>query len=204
MAITSTDPTLGFLGLVIPINRYITLSESQNSFVQAPNPGPTPPNPEGLTAFQIAENVRQYRVAREDRKTFCKFQIILVSMITNNCPGKYLTTLKNPITKFCRGTPLQILQHLWTKYGTISSQDLTANYTAMAAKWNPPTPIEDLFLQLRDGQEFATDGNESISNSQLLRLCYDNVNSTGLFNDALKIWRAKAQADKRIHCSALT
>jgi hypothetical protein len=206
MAITSTDPTLGFLGLVIPDNRYITLSENQNSFVQPPDPGPTPPNPEGLTAFQITENVRQYGVAREERKTFCEFQIILVSMITNNCPDKYLTALKDPITKFRRCTPLQILQHLWAEYGTISSQDLTANYTAMTAKWNPPTPIEDLFLQLRDGQEFATDGNESISDSQLLRLCYDNVNSTGLFNDALKIWRAKPQANKTypLFCTYMT
>jgi translation initiation factor 2B subunit (eIF-2B alpha/beta/delta family) len=30
----------------------------------------------------------------------------------------------------------------------------------------------------------------------MLRLCYDNVNATGLFNDALKIWRAKPDAAK--------
>jgi len=61
----------------------------------------------------------------------------------------------------------------------------------MTAQWNPPTPIEDLFLQLREGQEFTTEGSETINDSQLLHLCYDNVNKTGLFNDALKIWRAK-------------
>jgi hypothetical protein len=66
----------------------------------------------------------------------------------------------------------------------------------MTAQWNPPTPIEDLFLQLRDGQEFATDGNETISDSQLLRLCYENINNTGLFNDALEVWRAKPPAAK--------
>jgi hypothetical protein len=127
-------------------------------------------------------------------------------MITNNCPDKYLTSLKDPITKFRRCTPLQILQHLWQEYGTITSQDLTANYTTMTAQWNPPTPIADLFLQLHDGQEFAADGNESISDSQLLRLCYDNVNNTGLFNNALKLWRAKTQADKTypLFCTYMT
>jgi hypothetical protein len=207
MAITSTDPTLGFLSLVIPNDSYITLSKNQTSFAPPLDPGPTPPNPDGLMNFQITENVRQYGVARKDHKTFCKFKIILVSMITNSCPNKYLTTtLKDPINKFRRCTPLQILQHLWQEYGTITSQDLTSNYTAMTAQWNPPTPIQDLFLQLRDGQEFATDGDESLSESQLLRLCYDNVDNTGLFNDALKVWRAKARAKKTypLFCTYMT
>ncbi len=91
MAITSTDPALGFLSLVISDTSYITLSENQTSFAPPLNPGLTPPNADGLlTAFQISENVRQYSVSREDHKTFCEFKIILVSMITNNCPDKYL------------------------------------------------------------------------------------------------------------------
>ncbi len=206
MAITSADPILGFLGLVITNDRYITLSANQTPFSAPADPGLNPPDPAGLTAIQITEGVRRYNLARDERKTFLEFQIILVSMITNNCPEKYLATLKDPITKFRRCTPIQLLQHLWTEYGSITSQDLTANYTRMTAQWNPPTPIEDLFLQLRDGQEFAAEGNEVISISQLLRLAYDNVNKTGLFNDALKVWRAKPQADKTylLFCTYMT
>jgi hypothetical protein len=206
MAITSSDPILGFLGLVIQDSSYITLSATQTSFTPPADPGTAPPDTAGLTAFQISEGVRRYGIERDEFKTFCEFKIILVSMITNNCPDKYLTTLKDPITKFRRCTPLQLLQHLWNDYGTITSQDLTANYTKMTAQWNPPTPIEDLFLQLRDGQEFATEGKETISDSQLLRLCYDNVNNTGLFNDALKVWRAKPPLTKTypLFCTYIT
>jgi hypothetical protein len=66
----------------------------------------------------------------------------------------------------------------------------------MNAQWNPPTAIADLFKQLQDGQILARDGKEDITNSQLLRLCYDNINATGLFDDALKIWCAKPEASK--------
>jgi hypothetical protein len=206
MAITTTDPILGFLGLVITDTSYVTLSATGVSFAAPIDPGPAPPDPTNRTAFQITEDIRQYNVAREEFKTYCEFKIILVSMITNNCPEKYLTTLKDPITKFRRCSPLTLLQHLWSDYGTITSQDLTTNYTRMTTQWNPPTPIEDLFLQLRDGQEFATDGHETISDSQLLRLCYDNINKTGLFNDALKVWRAKPIADKTylLFCAYMT
>ena len=196
MAITTTDPILGFLGLVITDIKYVTLSNTGASFTAPLDPGVIPPDPTNLTAVQLAEAIRQYNLARDEFKTYCAFQIILISMITNSCPKKYLTSLKDPITKFRRCTPLALLQHLWTEYGTITSQDLTTNYTRMTAQWNPPTPIEDLFLQLRDGQEFATDGNKTISDSQLLRLCYENVSNTGLYNDALKVWRAKLHATK--------
>jgi hypothetical protein len=33
----------------------------------------------------------------------------------------------------------------------------------MNAQWNPPTPIDDLFKQLHDGQLFAKDGKEDIT-----------------------------------------
>ena len=62
--------------------------------------------------------------------------------------------------QFCHCTLIQLLKHLWNEYGTIT------------------------FLQLREKQLFATEGSETIDNTQLLCLCYDNVNKIGLFNDA--------------------
>jgi hypothetical protein len=206
MAITTSDALLGFLGLVLKNDSFITLSANGTSFVNPVDPGPTPPIIVNGTAAQIAEGLRRFTAEREEYKTFCEFKIILVSMITNNCPEKYLTALKHPITKFRRCTPLELLTHLWNEYGTITSQDLTANYARMTAQWNPPTPIEDLYLQLRDGSEFATEGQETIDDSQLLRLCYDNISNTGLFNDALKIWRQKPPAAKTyaLFCTYMT
>lgn len=207
MAITSSDSILGYLGLVLKDSSFITLSANGTSFVEPIDPGNNPPAaPTPATAAQIAELLRRFNIDREEYKTFCEFKIILVSMITNSCPEKYLTALKHPITKFRRCTPLALLTHLWTEYGTITSQDLTANYARMTAQWNPPTPIEDLYLQLRDGREFATEGNETIDDSQLLRLCYDNISNTGLFNDALKVWRQKPDNAKTyaLFCTYMT
>lgn len=191
MAITSaTEPMLGFLGLVLKDESYSSINNG-TSYNLPVDPGAGPVHANNATAAQITETSRLFTIEREQYRTYCEFQVILVSMITNCCPEKYLTALKHPITKFRQCTPLQLLDHLWIEYGTITSNDLTMNYAQMTAQWNPPTPIEDLFLQLREGQLFATEGSETIDDTQLLRLCYDNVNKTGLFNDALKIWRNK-------------
>ena len=52
------------------------------------------------------------------------------------------------------------------------------NYAQMTAQWNPPTPIEDLFLQLREGQLFATEESEMIDGIQLLRHEQDDSYTT--------------------------
>jgi hypothetical protein len=194
MAITTSDPILGFLGLVLKDSIFQTLNDTAASYVPPENPGDTP-TATG-TAAVIAEATRVFAIDQEKYNTYLQFKIILISMITTNCPEKYLSDLKDPITKFCRRSPLELLNHLWTTFGTITSKDLTENWSSMNTQWNPPTPIADLFQQLQDGQTFAKDGKEDITDSQLLRLCYDNVNATGLFNDALKLWRAKPDASK--------
>jgi len=58
---------------------------------------------------------------------------------------------------------------LWERYGTISQAKLAENITRMSAPWHPPQPIEDLFLHLTRGSQFASDGSESIALSQVLR-----------------------------------
>ena len=78
-----------------------------------------------------------------------------------------MTTLKHRITNFLQYEPLTLLDHL---YGTITSSKLTSNFNCMAARWNPPTPIADLFQQLSYGEEFVEEGNEIINDIQLLCL----------------------------------
>jgi hypothetical protein len=179
MAITTSDPVLGFLGLFLKDSIFQTLNATAGSYAPPTNPGDSP-NATG-TAAVITKATQMFVINQDKYNTYLQFKIILISMITTICPKKYLANLKDPITKFCQCSPFDLLNHLWTTFGTITSKDLTDNWSTMNAQWNPPTPIADLFKQLHDGQLFAKDGKEDITNSQLLRLCYDKVNATGLF-----------------------
>ena len=68
MAITTADPILGFLGLVITDIKYITLSKTGASFTAPIDPGVVPPDPSGLTAVQLAEALRQYNLNQKISK----------------------------------------------------------------------------------------------------------------------------------------
>jgi len=61
------------------------------------------------------------------------------------------------------------MEHIWITYGKITTSDLTTNEERMYTNWNPPTPIETLYEQLTDGQQFAMQEGETIHNLQLVR-----------------------------------
>jgi hypothetical protein len=143
MAITISDPLLGFLGLVLKDSIFQTLSDPATSYTPSADPGNSPNVTS--TGAVIAEATRVFIIEQDKYNTYVQIKIILISMITTNCPEKYLSDLKDPITKFHRCTPLELLNHLWTTFGTITSKALTDNWSSMNAQWNPPTPIADLF-----------------------------------------------------------
>ena len=68
--------------------------------------------------------------------TYCEFRIILISMITNKCQEKYMKTIKHRITKFCQCKLINLLDHICTECGTITSSNLTANFKVQSCYWN--------------------------------------------------------------------
>ena len=86
-------------------------------------------------------------------------------------------------------TPYALLKHLLDTYGAVWDSDLDANQVRMKAKWIPPMPIEALFRQLRQAQEFAKQASEKIPDTALCRAGYNNLQSTGLFTQSCYEWR---------------
>ena len=55
-------------------------------------------------------------------------------------------------------------------------------------KWDANTPIEMLFNQIDDAQDFAAAAGQPYTNNQLLTTAYNLVYATGLFFDDCKAW----------------
>ena len=168
MSVTTCDRNLGFLGKILRTSYFDPLNNG-NPFAPPIYPGTALINATGTSA-QVTEVVRLYKEDKEQFTTYCEFHIILISMITNKFPEKYMTNLEHCIAKFCQCEPLTLLNHLYTEYRTIASSKCTANSDCMTVCCNPPTPIADLFQQLNYGEEFVEEGNEIINDIQLLCL----------------------------------
>jgi hypothetical protein len=56
------------------------------------------------------------------------------------------------------------------------------------AAWQPPTPIDALFQQLKDGIYFAAAANEPLVDTDVAQMGYNIMVATGLFTEACCEW----------------
>jgi hypothetical protein len=210
MAVSSYQTDLGHLALVLSTAQFLAVN-SNTAFVPPPNPGASPTDPTttiiagtrdaNATAiatlpFTAAEAIRLFNQQQTEFIRYKNTNIALKNQILNSVADKYICHLKHTTTRYATITPLQLLTHLWTTYGTIDQSDQTANEKRMRTQWNPPEVIESLFEQLQEGQDFAKQGSETISYDQLVRWGYENIYATGLFDSECKKWRKKPVPDK--------
>jgi len=192
---STSNPDLGFLGEVIHVTQYTELNNGI-AYVVPQNPGIAPTFNPDATQFQINEAIRLHGLSANDYHILRNVRTALRNMIVNSIEEKYISALRHPITRFNTCTPLNLMEHIWSTYGKITTLDLTANEERMYSNWNPPTPIETLYEQRTDGQQFAMQGCETIHDSQLVRKGYEIIRRTGLFTEDCKEWRKSQKTNK--------
>jgi hypothetical protein len=186
---------LGHLSLVLTNLEYLDINDNI-PFEPPIDPGPTVDTPRGADPATIQQANRDHDTLTRNYNTYIDTKKLLRNMIINKVDDMYINSLKHRITKYANVNPITIITHLKQTYGQIQLSDKTANYKRMTIPWNPPAPIEQLWKQLQDGQNFAQQGNEPISNETLARLGYENILATGLFDSSCKKWRARAPNDQ--------
>ena len=149
-----------------------------------------------VNPYVAAETIRAFQEELQEYRKYCATRTALKNLIINAVDDTYISKLKHAKTKYALVTPLELLEHLHKTYGTVDDHDKTENEERMKEAWCPPTPIEKLFTQLQEGQEFAQFGGESISDGQLVRWGYNNIKNTGLFDNACKKWRLLQASQK--------
>ena len=201
MSVMSYSTELGHLALTRKPEEF-TAANNNVSFVTPTNPGNAPTLPSMSTRssptdpFEAQEVLRLFKFQQAQYTRYRNTSTALKNCIINAVDDEYTEKLKKKITGYATVTPLELLTHLWTNYGEVGENDLKPNEARMKAQWNPPTPIETLFKQLENGQEFAAEGNEKIDDSILVRYGYDNVVATGVFTKYCTKWRERA-SDKK-------
>jgi hypothetical protein len=222
MTIPSPQTELGHLALVVSPTDFAA-ANSTIPFVVPTDPGLAPVNPATATAtgvttrarssesesavpdaaprtadlaFTGPEALRAFKEAKQTFNTYNQAKTALRNLIINSVHDTYICALKQKLTRYRTLEPLTILNHLWTTYGAIDAADNTANEARMKTPWNPPTPIEELFNQLEEGQLYAASGGEIIDDTQLMRWAYDNIDNTGLFSSDQAKWRKQPNTDK--------
>ena len=157
----------GHLALTLTDAKYLQIA---NEAFDAPvHPGPLVYTA-NATGPQQVEQARLYKLNLEEFRVYLAVNQALRNQLLASVNPTYLLAVKDPILGFGQITCLALITHLRTVYGIITPMMLTQNKKKMAANWHPPTPIEDLFEQLRVGMEFAIEGGDAMSVQEQVRL----------------------------------
>ena len=89
-----------------------------------------------------------------------------------------------------------MLTHLYTCYAKITPADLEKNDARMKENYDPNQPPEILIQKIQDAVDYAAHANCPYSPEQVVTTAYNLVNQTGIFDQDLKDWRARATNTK--------
>ena len=186
----------GYLGLVLPPNEYIIISNGNVPYITPVAPPINPVIPPDATSVIINEANRQNRYHQKLYDKNNDMSKALVRLIVDAVEPVYLNRLKHKTFGYANVTPLKMITHLQEQFSEITDVDMAANVARMEKAWDITIPLEAIFTQLDEGQDFAKDNKEPISDKQLIRIAYTIIHNTMVFNQACEQWRNKDTDDK--------
>jgi hypothetical protein len=172
------DSRLGHLALTIGVHAYTLISAGNVPYIAPPPPAAAPRIPNNATAALISELRQQFVDGRKAFQTYQAVDAALKQQLLAATDDHFVLSLRDRTHGFALVQTRQIVEHLYTSYGKISSADLTANDERMRTNWVVTTPIECLFAQIADGAAYATAGHSTYIDTQLVRFGYNLVDAT--------------------------
>jgi hypothetical protein len=107
----------------------------------------------------------------------------------------YVSALFHARLGFSLVSCAELLEHLNTTYGTITSDQLSTNKNRFSSEWNTDAPIEDLWTRTEECRTFATAGDEPIPESETVRTLLGIIEKSGLLATAVADWRKRSPPD---------
>ena len=186
----------GHLAIVMANATYV--ARSGQAFVAPVHPGPPPVHNAGTTQAIITEANRQYDRSLAEHSLYIQVKEELKKQILQAVDNQYLKPLEDPDFGYSDTTPLEMLTHLMTTYGSVTPQDIEANRDKLSEPWNPDEPIESLWERITTVRYYAEQAQEPITEATALRLTIAMFEKTGVLQDAIDIWRRKPTAQQTL------
>ena len=185
---------LGHLAITMTAAQFL-IESGGVPFDPPVHPGAAPDHPAGATAPIITEINRQFLADQKEFTLYTSVAANLKRQLLKAVPELYLEALRHPTRNFSRLTVLAILEHLDTTYGAITTDDLAVNRKNLHREWSSAQPLEALWTNIIRCRHIAHDLN-AISDMDAVQAALDNIDRTGVFIDAVKLWRLRPSVER--------
>jgi hypothetical protein len=146
------------LGLIISDVSYSKISPPTAEappFWETPKaPGRAPATTNG-TAAQINAAPHIWEEDVQTYRTYTSVQQALKKQIIGVFEPMYLEILNDNMVGYANISARDMLEHLFETYGNITAVDLEINFEHMRQAWDPQQPVETLFKQIQDCDDYS-------------------------------------------------
>jgi hypothetical protein len=181
--------TLGHLGLIISDASYAMISPTTDAgptlWISPQAPGRAPANTDGTSA-QISAARHVWEEEVQTYRTYTSVQQALKKQIISVFEPVYLDVLNDSMAGFANISARDMLDHLFSTYGNITSVDLEINFENMRKAWDPQQPVESLFKQIQECADYSEAGGVLIRHPHQINVGYAKIFATGHFMSACR------------------
>ena len=178
----------GYLFIALPIDHY-------QRFTNVPLniPGPAPELPrftENMDATQRKRAKLQWQAHKCEDDSIKNMNEALLKMFLEGIDPANKRHLDNDFVGVINGSFWNVFNGFLTKYGKVKPMDLEANTVRMKKHYEADDPIEYLFAQINDAQEFWIFTGYPLTNKYLVLTAKVLILSTNQFSSEYKDWRS--------------
>ena len=139
---------------------------------------------------------KEHEKRKQEYDTCTAVSNILKNQIVDAIKGPYLRELRERRFGYLNTTPMDMLDHLFDRYGNLTAIDIQESKTRFNEPFNPDDPIAVYFQKLEDEQQVSADGGVPVSHEMLMQTALFAFYTSGIFIDACKRWEDMAPANK--------
>ena len=184
----------GYLFIALPIDHYQRFTNCPLNL-----PGPTlelPQFTENMDATQREREKLQWQSHKCKNNNIKNMNESLLNMFLDVIDPAYKRHLNNDFVGVINGSFGNVFNGSLTKYGKFKPLDLEANTVLMKRRYEADDPIEALFSQINDAQEFRIFAGYPLTDKDLVLNAEVLILSTNQFSSEYKDWRSLDEADR--------
>ena len=184
----------GMLGLVIPPERYHTITGHQ--FNPHANPGALPVFPANPTQPQIA----QINAAHKEQLRLWREQVLvqkaLKKLLVSVWEPKFLNEIHDNVTGYNNVSIQQIFTYLHDKYGDLDEADVERLDKELTEPFDPNEPFGTFISRIELIMETAEAANCPCTPSQIVSKAFNAINQSNAYPEGCREWKRKSASDK--------
>jgi len=187
----------GHLAITMTTAEYATIAPG-TPFDEPQAPALTLNIPAGTSQVQAANMTSNYKMASAEFALFNNVNDALKQQIQEAVPHEYLDDIRDEYTGLSDHSINDIFDHLFDQpSGVVTDEDVEARRQSIEEqKYSLEEELAIYYKRLQDFKTYAAQGDETISDANLMNMAIRHLRATGHFHKAIRDWKDKQAAQK--------